>query len=187
VHASTEIRHEAVEHVARTLLKRYGVVFRRLLERESLSTTWRELLLVFRRLEARGEVRGGRFVAGFSGEQFALPDAVPLLRSVRRAASTALVSVSGADPVNLIGIATPGVRLPAISSNRVLYRGGEPAALLEARQITFLIEMQQAERWTARNALIHRNVPPQLRAYLSNAASALTESEGTGKLRVAGR
>jgi ATP-dependent Lhr-like helicase len=185
-HPGPELRLEAIEHVARTLLKRYGVVFRRLLERESLPTTWRDLLTVFRRLEARGEIRGGRFVGGFSGEQFALADAIPLLRSVRRAASSELVSVSGADPVNLVGVATPGARLPAVSSNRVLYRGGEPVALFEARQISFLVEFQQAERWSARNALIHRNVPPQLRAYLSNAASAVNELEDTAKLRIAG-
>ena len=101
---------EAVEHVARRLLLRYGVVFWRLLEREAdWLPPWRDLLRVYRRLEARGEIRGGRFVAGFSGEQFALPDAIGVLREVRRKpAAEAWVSLSGADPLNLVGILTPG-------------------------------------------------------------------------------
>ena len=101
-----EARADAVEHVARRLLLRYGVVFWRLLEREAdWLPPWRDLLRVYRRLEARGEIRGGRFVAGFAGEQFALPDAVGMLREVRRKpASDAWVSLSGADPLNLVGI-----------------------------------------------------------------------------------
>ena len=108
--AGPQASPEAVEHVARRLLLRYGVVFWRLLEREAdWLPPWRDLLRVYRRLEARGEIRGGRFVAGFSGEQFALPDAVGMLREVRRQpASDAWVSLSGADPLNLVGILTPG-------------------------------------------------------------------------------
>ena len=100
----------AVEHVARALLRRYGVVFWRLLEREAdWLPPWRDLLRVYRRLEARGEIRGGRFVAGFSGEQFALPEAVGMLREMRRQPlRTSWVSLSGADPLNLVGILTPG-------------------------------------------------------------------------------
>src|SRR5258707_3663707 len=112
---------EAVEHVARTLLQRYGVVFWRLLEREApWLPPWRDLLRVYRRLEARGEIRGGRFVAGFSGEQFALPEAIGKLRESRReSASTSLVSLSGADPLNLLGIITPGPKVAALAGNRV--------------------------------------------------------------------
>jgi ATP-dependent Lhr-like helicase len=108
-------RGDCVEHIARTLLRRYGVVFLRMLEREGTwLPKWRDLLRVYRRLEARGEIRGGRFVAGFSGEQFALPEAVGKLRDVRRQAATgALVSLSGADPLNFAGILTPGPKLPA--------------------------------------------------------------------------
>ena len=97
---------EIVEHIARALLRRYGVVFWRMLEREApWLPPWRELLRVYRRLEARGEIRGGRFVAGFAGEQFALPEAIGLLRAIRRKPpSDALVSLSGADPLNLVGI-----------------------------------------------------------------------------------
>ncbi len=103
---------DAVETAAWTLLRRYGVVFRKLLERETLLPPWRELLLVFRRLEARGEIRGGRFVDGFSGEQYALTEAVGQLRALRKQPRKGtLVSVSAADPLNLVGIATPGDRL----------------------------------------------------------------------------
>ena len=107
----------AVEHVARALLRRYGVVFWRLLEREApWLPPWRELLRVYRRLEARGEIRGGRFVAGFSGEQFALPEAIGMLREIRRRPAVGRTgsSVSGADPLNLVGILTPGPRLAAL-------------------------------------------------------------------------
>src|SRR6266571_1338920 len=104
---------QLVEAVAWQLLRRYGVVFRRVVTRETLLAPWRDLLRVYRRLEARGEVRGGRFVGGFSGEQYALPEAVGLLRSVRRQeTSGALVTLSGADPLNLVGIITPGKTVP---------------------------------------------------------------------------
>ncbi len=120
-------RDAAVEHVARALLRRYGVVFWRLLAREATwLPPWRDLLRVYRRLESRGEIRGGRFVAGFSGEQFALPEAVGLLREIRRRpASGQWVSLSGADPLNLVGVLTPGARLPALIGNRVVYRDGD--------------------------------------------------------------
>ncbi|MDF3010851.1 MAG: putative ATP-dependent helicase, partial [Burkholderiales bacterium] len=109
------------ESVARTLLKRYGVVFRGVLQRESQLPPWRELVRVFRRLEARGEIRGGRFVAGFGGEQFAAPDAVGRLRAVRKLDKPGeLVLLSAADPLNLVGILTPEARVAAVYRNRVL-------------------------------------------------------------------
>ncbi|HZF35029.1 MAG TPA: ATP-dependent DNA helicase, partial [Candidatus Angelobacter sp.] len=155
---------EAVEHVARKLLHRYGVVFWRLLEREAdWLPPWRELLRVYRRLEARGEIRGGRFVAGFAGEQFALPDAVGALREVRRKpASNALVSLSGADPLNLVGILTPGPKLAALTGNRLLYRDGLPIALLAGGQVTFLETLEASVQWEARKALLRGVVPPSL-------------------------
>jgi ATP-dependent Lhr-like helicase len=128
------------------LLRRYGVVFRRLLMRESSAPPWRELLRVFRRLEARGEIRGGRFVAGMSGEQFALPEAVGRLRAIRRSEPTGdLYGISAADPLNLTGIVIPGDRVPALASNRVVFRGHD------------------IER-----ALVRKRVSPALRAYLGN-------------------
>jgi ATP-dependent Lhr-like helicase len=161
----------AAEAAAWALLRRYGVVFRRLLERESLMPPWRDLLGVYRRLEARGEIRGGRFVDGFSGEQFALPEAVGRMRAVRREPRRgALVSVSAADPLNLVGIVTPGERLPALSGNRVLYRDGEPIAVWESRQARFLVELGPADRWHAQNALTRRQVSPRLKAYLGRSA-----------------
>ncbi|HEX3556158.1 MAG TPA: DEAD/DEAH box helicase [Thermoanaerobaculia bacterium] len=162
---------ESVEAVAWSLLRRYGVVFRRLLERETLLPPWRDLLMVLRRLEARGEIRGGRFVDGFSGEQYALADAVGRLRAVRKQPKKGvLVSVSAADPLNLVGIATPGDRLPALAGNRLLFRDGEPIALLEGREPHFLVDLDPAARWQAQSALVRRSVAPKLKAYLGRSA-----------------
>jgi ATP-dependent helicase Lhr and Lhr-like helicase len=153
---TAERKQDAVEHIARTLLTRYGVVFWRLLEREAVwLPPWRELLQVFRRLESRGEIRGGRFVAGFSGEQFALPEAIGMLRTTRRRpAADQWVSVSGADPLNLVGILTPGPKLPALTGNRLLYRDGIPTAVLAADDIQFLENLDDASEWTAQKALL---------------------------------
>ncbi|MGH7094580.1 MAG: Lhr family helicase, partial [Stellaceae bacterium] len=153
---------EAVEHLARTLLRRYGIVFWRLVEREAAwLPPWRDLLRIYRRLEARGEIRGGRFVAGFAGEQFALPDAVGMLRETRRKpAGGALVSLSGADPLNLAGILTPGPRLAALTGNRVLYRDGVPLALLAGGEVAFLETLPPAEEWPARTALLRGAMAP---------------------------
>ena len=123
------------------LLRRYGVVFRRLLERESLPVTWYELGRIYRRWEARGEIRGGYFVGGVGGEQFALPEAIGLLRSIRKSpAKGELITLSAADPLNLQGILTPGPRISALTSNRILFRDGLPMAALEAGEIRKLAE-----------------------------------------------
>ena len=107
------------------LLKRYGIVFREVLTRESIVPRWREVLMALRRLEARGEVRGGRFVNGFLGEQFALPVAVDSLRAMRgRPASGEIIAVSAADPLNLVGIIVPGERVAANSGRFVSFRDG---------------------------------------------------------------
>ena len=155
---------DAVEHLARTLLRRYGIVFWRMLEREAAwLPPWRDLLRVYRRLEARGEIRGGRFVAGFSGEQFALPEAVGLLREVRRKpASGEFLSLSGADPLNLVGILTPGPKLAALTSNRVLYRDGLPVALFAGGEVQFQDELDTATQWQAKKALLRGAVPSAL-------------------------
>jgi ATP-dependent Lhr-like helicase len=123
---------ERVEAIARGLLKRYGVVFRSLLTRESRLPAWRELVMVYRRLEARGEIRGGRFVSGFGGEQFALADAVGRLRAVRKLdRSGELTVLSAADPLNLVGVVTPDARVTSIAQNRVLFRDGVAIAAWE--------------------------------------------------------
>ncbi|HJR35135.1 MAG TPA: hypothetical protein VJ817_09320, partial [Gemmatimonadales bacterium] len=127
----------SLELHARTLLKRYGVVFHRLLARESIRAPWRDLLMIYRRLEARGEIRGGRFLAGVTGEQFALPEAVARLRAIRRRDDKPghLVTISAADPLNLIGIVTPGERIASIRSSRIVFEDGVPLAVLEAGSI----------------------------------------------------
>jgi ATP-dependent Lhr-like helicase len=113
------------EAVAEQLLARWGVVFHDLLARETLAVPWRDILWALRRMEARGTVRGGRFVTGFSGEQYALPEAVDMLRSVRRRELDGeLITLSAADPLNLVGIVVPGLRIPALHTNRVAFRDG---------------------------------------------------------------
>jgi ATP-dependent Lhr-like helicase len=137
--ASSAVAGKDMETLARVLLRRYGVVFRKLADRENLAPPWRDLVRVFRLLEARGEVRGGRFVEGFYGEQFALPEAVGLLRTLRRKEKTGeLVSLSAADPANLQGILTPGPRVPGSRKNRVLFRDGLPIAALEGGEVRIL-------------------------------------------------
>ncbi|MGH8727651.1 MAG: DEAD/DEAH box helicase [Burkholderiales bacterium] len=153
---------ETTEHAANSLLKRYGVVFFRLLEREpSFLPPWRDLLSVYRRWEARGEIRGGRFVAGVPGEQFALPEAIGLLREIRRKEHDGtLVSISAADPLNVVGSVVPGPRVPALTGNRVLYRDGIPIAVMVAGEVQFLEELDPASAWRTRNALIRRQGAP---------------------------
>ncbi|HSY06506.1 MAG TPA: DEAD/DEAH box helicase [Steroidobacteraceae bacterium] len=155
---------EAIEHVVRTLLRRWGVLFWRLLAREAdWLPPWRDLLMCCRRLEARGEIRGGRFVEGFSGEQYAAPEAITLLREARRKPQERhYVSLSGADPLNLVGILTPGQRLPSLVGNRLLYRDGLPTALLAAGEVTYLLDLPPDEQWEARNLLLRRHVPALL-------------------------
>ena len=134
--AESSARDTAIERFARVFLHRYGVVFRRLLERESFPVTWYELGRIYRRWEARGEIRGGYFVGGISGEQFALPEAIGLLRSIRKAPPNGeLIALSAADPLNLQGVLTPGPRIAALTANRILFLGGLPIAALEAGEI----------------------------------------------------
>jgi ATP-dependent helicase Lhr and Lhr-like helicase len=151
---------EAIEHIARTLLRRYGVVCWRLLEREAAwLPPWRELVRVYHRLEARGEIRGGRFIAGIPGEQFALPDAVGLMRQVRRRPlDGGLVRLSASDPANLLGTLIPGAKVPRIPGSRVLYRDGVPIAThsggATSGQTEFLAELSESEQQAALRALI---------------------------------
>jgi ATP-dependent Lhr-like helicase len=134
-------REESVKALAWTLLSRYGVVFRRLLTREVTGVAWRELVRVYRTLEARGDIRGGRFVSGMSGEQYALPDAVDRLRELRRSGpDEALVAISGADPLNLTGIVTLGDRVRAAASSRIVYRNGIPVMAMEGDMLRTLAD-----------------------------------------------
>ena len=151
---------DSVEQIAGILLRRYGVVFRRVLEREAeWLPPWHALLRVYRRLEAQGTIRGGRFVAGMSGEQYALPEAVTALRAVRRREQTGdLVGLSAADPLNLTGIVTPGPRVAALAGNRVLFRDGVPVAIHAGGQSDFLVPMEPASEWEARQALLRKRL-----------------------------
>ena len=153
-------RDAAVETLAWTLLRRYGVLFRRLLTREAFDVPWRELSRVCRRLEARGEIRGGRFVSGMSGEQFALPDAVDRLREVRRSAhDDRLIVISAADPLNLTGILTSGDRIRTAASNRIVYRNGVPLADMEGDMLRTLTPVDPAIAADAAAAAAGRRVP----------------------------
>ena len=156
-----KIDPETVEHVAWTLLKRYGVVCWRMLEREATwLPPWRDLLRVYHRLEARGEIRGGRFVAGLSGEQFALPDAVGLMRKVRKhPARGALVNICGADPLNLIGSIVAGTKVPALTGSRILFRDGVPIAALIAREVSFFEKLEHGEEWAMKKLLLRQPYP----------------------------
>jgi ATP-dependent Lhr-like helicase len=145
-----------VEHIARVLLRRYGVLFRKLLEREEGLPPWRELYYVLRRLEARGEVRGGRFVSGFSGEQFALPEAATTLRKVARREGNERVTISAVDPLNLAGVVTPGEKIARLPGNRLLYEGGVPIAVHSGGDVRYLTSLDAAAQWTVKNLLIRR-------------------------------
>jgi ATP-dependent Lhr-like helicase len=158
------LRHEnesqRVEQVARTLLTRYGVVFRKLLERESGLPPWRDLLYVLRRLEARGEIRGGRFVQGFSGEQFALPEALSLMRGLRnREDEQQLIAIGSVDPLNLTGVITPGRRIPAQPGHRILYRDGKPIAVNQGGEITIDDAVAESEHWQITTLLMRKPHP----------------------------
>ena len=147
---------EALEHAARVLLRRYGVVCWRMLAHEAnWLPPWRDLLRVYHRLEARGEIRGGRFVAGISGEQFALPDAIATLRGLRKhAPNETWVCVCGVDPLNLVGSVIAGDNVPRLVGSRVLYRDGVAVAKLVAGQTTMLETMDAAAEYAARMKLL---------------------------------
>ena len=142
------------------------MVSRRIAEKESLHISWFELIRVFRRLEARGEVRGGYFVGGLSGEQFARPEAIGLLRSIRKGkAKGELLAISAADPLNLVGILTPGPRIAAITAHRILLRDGVPIAALKAGEVIALDGQPVAPERAIENALRIGTMAPQLRPY----------------------
>jgi ATP-dependent Lhr-like helicase len=175
---------EAIRTIAGALLRRYGVVFKRILERESVTIPWRDLLLVYRRLEARGEVRGGRFVAGMSGEQFALPEAVAQLRAVRRAERTGrLLSLSAADPLNLVGIITPGERIPAIAPNRIVFQDGVPLAAREGGTVRPLTAYGPERAVAVERALARKRIGPALRTWLALAGREPSVPGTTGARR----
>ena len=146
LHGKTEERN-AVEARAQQLLLRYGVVFPELLVREASAPRWRDLVQVYRRAEARGEIRGGRFVANFVGEQFALPEAVERLRAIRRMGKDdEPIALSACDPLNLAGITSPGARVPALMGNKIVYQNGAPIASMESGKIHWRDEVDEFTR-----------------------------------------
>jgi ATP-dependent Lhr-like helicase len=163
-------REAAIEAQAWSLLRRYGIVFRRLLGRESTAAAWRELAAVYRRLEARGDIRGGRFVAGMSGEQYALPDAVERLREVRRGgAADRILVISAADPLNLVGFVTAGDRVRAAERHRIAYRDGVPIAALEGEFIKPIAAGDQPIPADVVTALTGRRLPAIARGFVGRA------------------
>ena len=146
---------DAVEQVVRILLRRYGVVCWSMLEREAAwLPPWRDLVRTCRRLEARGDIRGGRFIAGLSGEQFALPEAIGLMRQVRRRPpDQSLVCLSATDPANLLGTVLAGIKVPRVAGSRVLYVDGVPVATSVAGEIQILVPLDADQESVARKAL----------------------------------
>ena len=166
---------ERLQHWAWQLLRRYGVLFRDLLTRENAAPSWWELVPVLRRLEARGEVRGGRFVSGVAGEQYALPEAVEALRRPRESERHWVV-ISAADPLNLEGVVTESSRVPATRGNRLLYRDGQAVAVLQAGAVDFRAELTPQARELAARALKLQVVSLRdgVLAQLAEAAAAKT-------------
>jgi ATP-dependent Lhr-like helicase len=172
----TEITHSVpsekdskrnLEFIAKVLLKRYGVVFRKLAEQESVTAPWRDLVRVYRSLEAKGEIRGGRFVDGVWGEQFALPETITQLREIRRKGiQNKFVAISACDPLNLVGIITPGKKVASYLGNRILFRDGIPVATIESEEVKFLMDCDKSIQWEWQEMLIKRKASPILRAYL---------------------
>lgn len=160
-------RSEHVERIARKLLARYGVVFKKMLTREAAwLPSWYELLTVYRRLEARGEIRGGRFVANVMGEQFAATEAIASLRALRKPpAVPEFIALSAADPLNLVGVLTPGARVPALAGNRILLRDGETIAMEIGGEVRFIEPLNPEDEWQVRTALLRQPLLPSLRHY----------------------
>ena len=165
------LNDEQLERLIMIYLARWGVLFKRALERESGAPSWRLLLRRLRTLELQGVVRGGRFIAGISGEQFALPDTVTTLRQFGKnqdaaQRSTEYVSLAAADPVNLLAIVLPETRLPRLARNRILYRDGLPLAVLENNKVRFLRDVEPDVQWQLQQVLQQREFPSRLRAYI---------------------
>ena len=160
-------RMDYLENMCMVLLKRYGILFRKIADKEQLAPSWKELVRVLRILEARGVIRGGRFVQGVWGEQYALSEAVTSLRKIKKEQPVdELVTISASDPLNLTGIITPGKKIPAYYSNRILYKNGIPVALKEGKEVSWLEEFEGEEKWKIHHTVMERTIPPKLRQYL---------------------
>jgi ATP-dependent Lhr-like helicase len=168
------VPQDRTELWARQVLRRYGILLRELLAREASAPAWRDLLPVLRRMEARGEIRGGRFVSGCVGEQFALPEAVASLRALRRREpSGELLRASACDPLNLAGILTPGMRIPALLGNCVVYRDGLSVAAVDADETRIMSDISPAEQ-SVLDRLLDPRPPSAFRATVTSHESVQT-------------
>lgn len=161
---------EQLERLIGIYLQRWGILFKGLLARESFSPPWRVLLAALRKMELRGILRGGRFVAGVGGEQFAFPETVDALRKFKNERKTkgspVYYCISAVDPLNLIKLILPNHKLSRLMKNRVLYQDGVPIAVLDAGKVRFLREIEPEQEWSLQQALLKKNFPPRLRSYL---------------------
>jgi ATP-dependent helicase Lhr and Lhr-like helicase len=167
-------REERANAWAIQLLRRYGIVFRDLLNRETVAPAWWEILSVYRRMEARGEIRGGRFVSGVAGEQYAMPEAVEALRRQRDAENSWLV-ISAVDPLNLTGGILPIDRVPALRGNRLLFHNGQLAATLQSGEVSFLKEYDLETRDKITRALRLTQLPQMREEILSELSAKVTK------------
>jgi len=167
-----ELDEDALESLIHIYFERWGVISRKVLERETQAPAWRILLLKLRRMELQGTVRGGRFIAGVGGEQFALPDTVKQLRTCAKALNErkeSLVSrhlINAADPLNLVGVILPGRKVPSLAKNRILFENGLPVAVLEKDEVTLLRPSLDHEPGFYEQLLENRQFDTRLRAYL---------------------
>lgn len=162
---------DQLERLIGVYLQRWGVLFRGLMERELFAPPWRILLRALRKMELRGTIRGGRFVAGVGGEQFAFPESVDALRKYQKKNTenqTKYHSLSAVDPLNLLNLILPNRKLARLSKNRVLYQDGIPIAVLESGKVRFLKDVEPEDEWNFQQALIKKNFPPRLRSYLGS-------------------
>jgi ATP-dependent Lhr-like helicase len=160
---------DQLERLISIYLNRWGVLFRSIIERELLAPPWRVLLRALRRMELRGTVRGGRFIAGVGGEQFAFQEAVDGLRSMAKevaAAKPRYHSLAASDPLNLLNLILPRRKLAKLLNNRVLFEDGIPIAVVESGEVKFVREVAPERQWALQQALVQKNFPPRLRSYL---------------------
>jgi ATP-dependent Lhr-like helicase len=162
---SQALNDSSVDHIARVLLRRYSIVFRKLLEREQAAAGAGSS--AYRRLEARSEIRGGRFVSGFSASSSRWRKRRTCCGPSRETGQDR-VSISAADPLNLVGVITPGEKVPALSGNRVLFEQGVPVAVQAAGEVRFLRDVPEQSQWEMRNLLIRRQGPE---AYLMGSSA----------------
>jgi len=166
------LNEEQLERLISIYLQRWGVLFRGILEKEPLAPPWRIMLSALRRLELRGTLRGGRFISGVGGEQFAFPETVDAIRKFKRSSENKTTahyySLAATDPLNLVNLILPGKKLARVSRNRVLYRGGVPIAMLDSGEVHYLKEVDAEQQWQQQQMLSRKIFPARLKSYLGN-------------------